>query len=141
MEFKRAPVDYKGIEPSYVEKVLFSTTEGNQAVVKVLLRQTRRPEVGDKFSSRHGQKGVVGLIIPQEDMPFSTQGLVPDIIMNPHGFPSRMTVENLASIHLLILNFLANDSSNQMYINQDYVALIMITISFRYIYAIWPLSN
>ncbi|KAF6777007.1 hypothetical protein AHF37_04563 [Paragonimus kellicotti] len=97
-EFRRCPADYKGIEPSYVEKVLFSTSEGNQAVVKVLLRQTRRPEVGDKFSSRHGQKGVVGLIVRQEDMPFSLQGLVPDIIMNPHGFPSRMTVGKLLEL-------------------------------------------
>ncbi|VDP36724.1 unnamed protein product [Schistosoma margrebowiei] len=97
-EFKRCPVDYKGIEPSYVEKVMFSTSEGNQAVVKVLLRQTRRPEVGDKFSSRHGQKGVVGLIVRQEDLPFSTNGLTPDIIMNPHGFPSRMTVGKLLEV-------------------------------------------
>ena len=95
MEFKRCPADYRGIEPSYVDKVLFSTSEGNQAVVKVLLRQTRRPEVGDKFSSRHGQKGVVGLIVPQADMPFSAEGICPDIIMNPHGFPSRMTVNPL----------------------------------------------
>ncbi|RTG89824.1 DNA-directed RNA polymerase III subunit RPC2 [Schistosoma bovis] len=97
-EFKRCPVDYKGIEPSYVEKVMFSTSEGNQAVVKILLRQTRRPEVGDKFSSRHGQKGVVGLIVRQEDLPFSTNGLTPDIIMNPHGFPSRMTVGKLLEV-------------------------------------------
>nr|VZI45905.1 unnamed protein product [Spirometra erinaceieuropaei] len=98
VEFKRCPSDYRGIEPSFVDKVMFSTSEGNQAVVKVLLRQTRRPEVGDKFSSRHGQKGVVGLIVPQADMPVSAQGICPDIIMNPHGFPSRMTVGKLMEL-------------------------------------------
>ena len=94
-EYRDSSVVYRINDPSYVDKVMLSQTERDTFIVKVQTRQTRRPEIGDKFSSRHGQKGVVGIIVEQEDMPFSDSGLVPDIIMNPHGFPSRMTVGKL----------------------------------------------
>ncbi|CAI7625775.1 hypothetical protein PENPOL_c003G03166 [Penicillium polonicum] len=93
-----ASMNYKLPDPSYIDKVLLSATEGETQLIKVLTRQTRRPEVGDKFSSRHGQKGVVGIIADQADMPFSDQGINPDIIMNPHGFPSRMTVGKMLEL-------------------------------------------
>ncbi|XP_023347366.1 DNA-directed RNA polymerase III subunit RPC2, partial [Eurytemora carolleeae] len=97
-EFRETPITYKGPIPSYIEKVML-TCDGNDAtLIKILLRQTRRPELGDKFSSRHGQKGVTGLIVQQEDMPFNDQGICPDMIMNPHGFPSRMTVGKLMEL-------------------------------------------
>ena len=98
VSYTPTPMTYKLPDPSYIDKVLFSTTEGENHLVKVLTRQTRRPEVGDKFSSRHGQKGVVGIIADQADMPFSDSGVNPDIIMNPHGFPSRMTVGKLLEL-------------------------------------------
>ncbi|OXV11421.1 hypothetical protein Egran_00819 [Elaphomyces granulatus] len=93
-----APQTYKLPDPSYIDKVMISVTEGESQLIKVQTRQTRRPDVGDKFSSRHGQKGVVGIIAEQVDMPFTDQGIVPDIIMNPHGFPSRMTVGKMLEL-------------------------------------------
>jgi len=76
-------------------------SESNDTVVKIMTRETRVPEYGDKFSSRHGQKGVVGLIVPQENFPFNPiHGQSPDQIMNPHGFPSRMTVGKLMELHI-----------------------------------------
>ncbi|KKY28443.1 putative dna-directed rna polymerase iii polypeptide [Phaeomoniella chlamydospora] len=89
---------YRLPDPAIIDKVLVSDTEAGNHLIKVQTRQTRRPEVGDKFSSRHGQKGVVGIIAEQADMPFNDQGIVPDIIMNPHGFPSRMTVGKMLEL-------------------------------------------
>ena len=95
---KKDPLIYKFPEPSYVDRVLLGSNLKSPELVKIILRQTRRPELGDKFSSRHGQKGVCGMIFPQEDMPFNEQGWCPDLIMNPHGFPSRMTVGKLIEL-------------------------------------------
>jgi len=97
-EYRETPNTYKGPIPSYIEKVMISSNADDAYLIKILLRQTRRPELGDKFSSRHGQKGVTGLIVQQEDMPFNEQGVCPDMIMNPHGFPSRMTVGKLMEL-------------------------------------------
>ncbi|KAI9512149.1 beta and beta-prime subunits of DNA dependent RNA-polymerase [Russula earlei] len=96
--YKNAPMTYKSPVAGYIDKVMISDTDNDQTLIKVLVRQTRRPELGDKFSSRHGQKGVCGLIVNQEDMPFNDQGIVPDTIMNPHGFPSRMTVGKMIEL-------------------------------------------
>ncbi|KXJ96879.1 RNA polymerase Rpb2 [Microdochium bolleyi] len=94
-EFRESPLSYRLHDPAFIDKVMITQTANETQLIKVQTRQTRRPELGDKFSSRHGQKGVVGIIVDQEDLPFSDTGLVPDIIMNPHGFPSRMTVGKL----------------------------------------------
>ncbi|EGF81711.1 hypothetical protein BATDEDRAFT_29606 [Batrachochytrium dendrobatidis JAM81] len=96
--FKNTPMSFKYPGDAVIDQVLLTTNEEDQTLIKVLIRQTRRPELGDKFSSRHGQKGVCGIIVSQEDMPFSENGVVPDVIMNPHGFPSRMTVGKMIEL-------------------------------------------
>ncbi|OBT67980.1 DNA-directed RNA polymerase III subunit C2 [Pseudogymnoascus sp. 23342-1-I1] len=97
-DMKDASMSYRLPDPAYIDKILISQTENESTVIKVQTRQTRRPELGDKFSSRHGQKGVVGLIAPAQDLPFADSGITPDIIMNPHGFPSRMTVGKMIEL-------------------------------------------
>jgi DNA-directed RNA polymerase III subunit RPC2 len=98
LQFKPQPMSYRSSAPAYVDKVMITSNEFEQFLIKVMVRQVRRPEIGDKFASRHGQKGVCGLIVPEENLPFNELGIAPDLIMNPHGFPSRMTVGKLLEL-------------------------------------------
>jgi DNA-directed RNA polymerase II subunit RPB2 len=86
---------FKTNEECYIDKNYMNRNGEGYLTAKVKIRTYRKPRIGNKFSSRHGQKGTIGHIINEEDMPFTKDGIRPDLIINPHAIPSRMTIAQL----------------------------------------------
>jgi DNA-directed RNA polymerase subunit B' len=115
------------------DKVMITETLDGTRLAKVRVRSRLLPQVGDKFTSHHAQKGVVGAVISEEDMPFTSQGIKPDILLNPHSIPSRMTVGHLFETVTGKASALSGNriDGTVFYSDQDYVFKLLKSYGFR----------
>ncbi|MFT7615649.1 MAG: DNA-directed RNA polymerase subunit B' [Candidatus Woesearchaeota archaeon] len=97
-QHRESSLSIKPYEGGRVDFVMITENEEGNKYVQVRMRQLRIPEIGDKFTSRHGQKGIIGLIVPHYDMPFTASGIVPDLLFSPNGIPSRMTISHMLEL-------------------------------------------
>jgi len=95
---RESSITIKQGEKGIIDMIVVTENEEGNKLVRVRLRDERKPEIGDKFASRHGQKGVIGMIIDESDIPFTASGIKPDLIFSPHSVPSRMTISHLIEV-------------------------------------------
>ena len=89
---KESSVTMRQEEKGTIESVFITKDSEGNKIIQIKTRDMRIPELGDKFATSHGQKGVIGAIVPEDDIPFTSKGIKPDVIFNPHGLQSRMTI-------------------------------------------------
>jgi DNA-directed RNA polymerase subunit B' len=121
-------------EEGIVDDVLISETVDSDQLIKVRIRDQRILEIGDKLASRHGQKGVISLLVPHEALPFTAEGNVPDLIFNPHAIPSRMTIGQLLELLAGKMGALAGksmDASAFNHMREDEIRKAMKSMGFR----------
>lgn len=117
----------------FTDRVLVSQTVGGIKLAKVKIRTPLIPQIGDKFSSHHGQKGVVGAVVDEADMPFTASGIKPDFIMNPHSIPSRMTLGHMFETIAGKAGALLGDEidGTAFYEDKDYIFKLLKAYGFR----------